>query len=52
MKALSRYLVTGKISDVVGERGRTLGVVIFIFNISFKNIRYLFLKIVQGGATI
>ena len=43
---------TGNISDIVGNCGRILGVVIFIFNINFKNISYVFFKIVQWGATI
>ena len=40
------------ISDVVGKRGRILGVVIFISNISFENVSYVFVEIVQRGATI
>ena len=39
-------------SDVVGKRGRILGVVIFIVNISFENVSYVFVEIVQWGATI
>ena len=38
----------GSISDVVGKRGRILGVVIFIFNISFKNVSYVFVKLYNG----
>ena len=32
---------------MVVKRGRILGIVIFIFNISFKNDSYVFVKIVQ-----
>ena len=35
----------------VGKRDRIFGVVIFIFNISFKNFSYVFVNIVQMGAT-
>ena len=40
------------ISDVAVKRGRIFGAVIFIFNISFKNVSYVFVIIVQPGATI
>ena len=40
-------IFNGNIFDVVGKRGRILGIVIFIFNISFKNDSYVFVKIVQ-----
>ena len=48
------YLIifNGNISDVVGKGGRILGIVIFIFNINFKNVSYVFVKIVPRGATI
>ena len=36
----------------MGKRGRILYVVIFIFNISFKNVSYAFIKIVLWGANI
>ena len=50
----TNYLVIfdGNISDIVGKRGRILGVIIFMSNISFKNVSYVFVKIVQLGATI
>ena len=35
-------------SDVIGKFGRTLGVVIFMFNISFQNVSYIFVTIVQS----
>ena len=38
------------ISDVVGNHGRILGIVIF-FNISFKNVSYVFVKILQWDVT-
>ena len=40
------------ISDVAGKCGRILGVVIFIFDINFENVSYVFLEVVQPGATI
>ena len=33
--------------SVVGKRGRILGIFIFIFSLSFKNVSYVFVKIVQ-----
>ena len=42
----------GNISDIVGKRGRILGVAIFIFNISFQNVSYVLVKTIQWGATI
>ena len=38
------------ISDVVENHGRILGIVIF-FNISFKNVSYVFVKILQWEGT-
>ena len=38
------------IPDVVGNHGRILGIVIF-FNISFKNVSYVFVKILQWDVT-
>ena len=38
------------ISDVDGNHGRILGIVIF-FNISFKNVSYVFVKILQWEVT-
>ena len=45
------YLVifNGDTSDIAGRGGRILDVFIFIFNISFKNISYVFVKIVRGA---
>ena len=45
-------IFNGNISDVVEKRGRILGVVIFIFNIGFKNVSYVFVKIIKWEATI
>ena len=42
----------GNISDAVGKGGRTLGVVIFIFDTVFKDVSCVFVKIVQWGAPI
>ena len=39
--------IIAKISDVVGKCGRISGVVILIFNISFQNVSYVIVKIVQ-----
>ena len=44
LECLSDVVNSGNISAVVGKRGRILGVVIFIF--SFKNVSYVFVKIV------
>ena len=43
------YLVmfNGNISGVTGKRGRTLGVVIFNFSITCKNVSYVFIKFVE-----
>ena len=46
------FIFDGNISDIVGKHGRILVVIIFMFNISFKNVSYVFVKIVQLGATI
>ena len=53
-QVLRHYLIifNKNISDLVGKRGRILGVFIFILNISFQNINYVFVKIVQCGTTI
>ena len=37
---LLHVILNGKISDVVGKRGRVPGNVIFILNISFQNVNY------------
>ena len=44
----SDLILNGNISDVVGKHGKILGIVIFIF----KNVRYVFVKTTQWGATI
>ena len=36
----------------VGKRGRIFDVATSIFNISFKNVTYVFVKILQWGATV
>ena len=38
----------GNIPDVVRKRSRILGVVIFIFNIDFQNICYVFVQLYNG----
>ena len=35
----------------VGKHGRILCVVIFIFNIIYKNVSYVFVKFIQWGTT-
>ena len=44
--SLSFATVSGNISDVVGKRGRILGIIISILNINFKNVSYVFVKFV------
>ena len=39
---LQYVIFNGNISNVVGKRGRILGVVIFIFNTSFRNFSSIF----------
>ena len=50
MIPLPRQLIplpcNGNISEVVGKRGRILGIVIFVFNTSFQNVNHVFVKIV------
>ena len=40
-KILYLVIFKGNISDLIGKCGRVLGVAIFIFNISFKNVSYV-----------
>ena len=51
---LYHYLIIfhGNNSDADGKCGRILGVIIFMLNISLKNVSYVVVKIVQWGATI
>ena len=41
-----------KVRFTFGESDLYYKVIIFMFNISFKNVSYVFVKIVQRGATI
>ena len=51
-EVMSNDTINGSVSDVVGKRVRILGVAIFIFNISFKNVSYVFVKSVQQGTIL
>ena len=41
-KTITSSSLNGNIYDVVRKRDRILGVVIFIFNISYSNVSYVF----------
>ena len=48
MISLSFVIFSGNISDVVGKRGRILGVIISILNINFNKLAMYLLRLYNG----
>ena len=48
MISLSFVIFSGNISDVVGKRGRILGIIISILNINFNKLAMYLLRLHNG----
>ena len=47
-EVVSNDIFNGNSSDVVGKQGKILGIVIFICDICFQNVSYVFLSLYNG----